>query len=276
MSSSNPSVHGARQGTGDEGPILEHLRCPSCGYDLCGLIARRCPECGGEFVVGNLLPSAQKRGWVECLRAPWPASILLVMGILYSAPWCLMEDRLRSFPSGGWYVACVFLPFSVLLAGGVLLFDPVLYRKAVAVASIATTAAILRYATHTLTHPLSRRILLGMEQATLWWGFAIMGVLVCKIAAILYSRTAYRLRWRRCLVIIAGIALLVTGANVVLHALCLRQWGAGDLILAHVLLSPAYTPVGIALAWLWGMPLLKPIDFSVVSPRWRSHRGTPE
>lgn len=35
---------------GTTGPTVRgHLHCRRCGYDLCGLAARRCPECGQAF-----------------------------------------------------------------------------------------------------------------------------------------------------------------------------------------------------------------------------------
>lgn len=35
-------------------PTAENLRCPRCGYDLRGLAAPRCPECGLGFTVNDL------------------------------------------------------------------------------------------------------------------------------------------------------------------------------------------------------------------------------
>ena len=42
--------------------------CPTCGYNLTGLTATRCPECGTQFTLDQLLASQPKREQVEIER----------------------------------------------------------------------------------------------------------------------------------------------------------------------------------------------------------------
>jgi hypothetical protein len=46
---------------GSEGGVV----CPTCGYNLTGLKATRCPECGTEFTLDQLLASQPSRATVE-------------------------------------------------------------------------------------------------------------------------------------------------------------------------------------------------------------------
>jgi hypothetical protein len=41
------------------------LTCPTCGYNLTGLKGTRCPECGNEFTLDQLLASQPARAQVE-------------------------------------------------------------------------------------------------------------------------------------------------------------------------------------------------------------------
>jgi hypothetical protein len=72
------------------GPILPewNLRCVKCGYDLTGLLSRRCPECG-EFFKPRETWQANRRKHTEPFQMP--ANI-------------------------AWTVAFVILPVSVFLA----------------------------------------------------------------------------------------------------------------------------------------------------------------
>jgi hypothetical protein len=62
------------------------VKCPACGYDLHGLAASPCPECGARFELGLvLLPAADglvgaARGWsVSTAQAVMTASLLILM-----------------------------------------------------------------------------------------------------------------------------------------------------------------------------------------------------
>jgi hypothetical protein len=46
---------------GTEGGVV----CPACGYNLTGLRGTRCPECGNEFTLDQLLASQPSRATVE-------------------------------------------------------------------------------------------------------------------------------------------------------------------------------------------------------------------
>ena len=52
------------QGRGDRPAIP----CPTCGYDMTGLKSTRCPECGSEFTVDELLAALPGRAAVELER----------------------------------------------------------------------------------------------------------------------------------------------------------------------------------------------------------------
>lgn len=51
-----PDVHTAGQSAGDLARFLAErdVHCPSCGYNLRGLAADRCPECGQTLVLSEL------------------------------------------------------------------------------------------------------------------------------------------------------------------------------------------------------------------------------
>jgi hypothetical protein len=51
----------AQRLAGTEGGVV----CPTCGYNLTGLKATRCPECGNEFTLDQLLASQPSRATVE-------------------------------------------------------------------------------------------------------------------------------------------------------------------------------------------------------------------
>jgi hypothetical protein len=61
--------------------VVDDLYCPACGYNLRGLPEYRCPECGGEFDVGELvvsqIPWAHRRV-LGRFRAYWK-TVLMVM-----------------------------------------------------------------------------------------------------------------------------------------------------------------------------------------------------
>jgi hypothetical protein len=49
------------------------IPCPTCGYDMTGLNGTRCPECGSEFTVGELLaahPRVRRWSWSGDPPAP--------------------------------------------------------------------------------------------------------------------------------------------------------------------------------------------------------------
>jgi hypothetical protein len=48
-----------------EGPAVP---CPTCGYDMTGLKGTRCPECGSEFTIDELLAALPGRAGVELER----------------------------------------------------------------------------------------------------------------------------------------------------------------------------------------------------------------
>jgi len=54
-----------RQNRRGDGPAVP---CPTCGYDMTGLKGTRCPECGCEFTVDEILASQPGRAAVELER----------------------------------------------------------------------------------------------------------------------------------------------------------------------------------------------------------------
>jgi hypothetical protein len=57
----SPAEHAARIASLGK----EALTCPTCGYNLTGLRGTRCPECGSEFTLDQLLASQPSRAIVE-------------------------------------------------------------------------------------------------------------------------------------------------------------------------------------------------------------------
>jgi hypothetical protein len=53
------------QGRRGDGPAVP---CPTCGYDMTGLRGTRCPECGCEFTVNEILAGQPGRAAVELER----------------------------------------------------------------------------------------------------------------------------------------------------------------------------------------------------------------
>ena len=53
------------QGRHGDGPGVP---CPTCGYDMTGLKGTRCPECGSEFTIDELLASLPGKAAVELER----------------------------------------------------------------------------------------------------------------------------------------------------------------------------------------------------------------
>ena len=50
---------------GKDGPGIP---CPTCGYDMTGLKSTRCPECGSEFTIDELLAALPARATAELER----------------------------------------------------------------------------------------------------------------------------------------------------------------------------------------------------------------
>ena len=59
------SVRLRAQGRGGDGPGVP---CPTCGYDMTGLKSTRCPECGSEFTIDELIAAQPGRAAVELER----------------------------------------------------------------------------------------------------------------------------------------------------------------------------------------------------------------
>ncbi|MGB7160813.1 MAG: hypothetical protein WBD40_22300 [Tepidisphaeraceae bacterium] len=71
----------------DEAVLLDYLRardvaCPLCGYNLRGLTAGRCPECGRELQLSVGLVEPRIGAWVTCLVAVTAAGGMGLMAIL--------------------------------------------------------------------------------------------------------------------------------------------------------------------------------------------------
>ncbi|MFW6058614.1 MAG: hypothetical protein ACODAQ_00445 [Phycisphaeraceae bacterium] len=127
------------------------LTCPSCGYDLRGLTAQRCPECGEPFdprtlqpvppwgrrpIVGGIgaLVAAAATGFLLWCEISWMIAITQSYG-----GWCgtgrmWIRDQVLMIP-----------PFLfVLIAGGVLL--TVLGRRWLPLARVSLVVALVSYA----------------------------------------------------------------------------------------------------------------------------------
>jgi hypothetical protein len=76
VESSGSSMDPTREPSGGYGATI---RCPQCGYDLTGLPAPRCPECGSAYVEAVI--NRQRRR-----RRAWLLSVA-VMVVVYYAPY---------------------------------------------------------------------------------------------------------------------------------------------------------------------------------------------
>jgi hypothetical protein len=68
-------------GEADEQPIPETLHCPNCGYNLRGLTARQCPECGEGFDL-----QALRRPANQPVLSPWLEMPLMALGLSLAYP----------------------------------------------------------------------------------------------------------------------------------------------------------------------------------------------
>jgi DNA-directed RNA polymerase subunit RPC12/RpoP len=50
-----------------QGTSGDALACPTCGYNLTGLRGTRCPECGTDFTLQELLSATRERAGTELL-----------------------------------------------------------------------------------------------------------------------------------------------------------------------------------------------------------------
>ncbi len=76
---------------GHVGP--RHHLCPGCGYDLVATLAahgRRCPECGYEFEMHELVPETREGDWTPWRGVRSASRVLLVKGALGAAAWALV------------------------------------------------------------------------------------------------------------------------------------------------------------------------------------------
>jgi hypothetical protein len=92
---STPLVH-------DDGSAIPPewgLRCPACDYDLTGLSARRCPECGRRFDPHDIwVANKHKQSGVG---RPTPAYVIygaLIIGLMIVVP--LIDNPLSLLPLG--------------------------------------------------------------------------------------------------------------------------------------------------------------------------------
>jgi hypothetical protein len=87
MTLAEPDVGVDEEAPSDEAALVEYLQardvaCPLCGYNLRGLTAARCPECGRSLRLSVGLSEPRIGAWVTCLVAVTAASGMGVLGIL--------------------------------------------------------------------------------------------------------------------------------------------------------------------------------------------------
>lgn len=88
------------------------LRCPKCEYNLTGLPAPRCPECGASFTWAEALAAAELRPTIAFEQAKaWrtmPAFVLTWLTVMF-APWVFARQaarRMHAGAAGAFLVVC--------------------------------------------------------------------------------------------------------------------------------------------------------------------------
>ena len=109
----------------DEAALLDYLRdrdvaCPLCAYNLRGLTAGRCPECGRELQLSVGLVEPRMGAWITCLVAVTAAGGLGSMAILsiVNHGW----DLLFSAEGAGQTFAIIYFLLSVPLVPALIAF----------------------------------------------------------------------------------------------------------------------------------------------------------
>ena len=107
---------------GDASALVDYLRerdvrCPLCSYNLRGLQATRCPECGRGLRLGVWLAEPRLAAWVVALSAsllPAGVGVLLVVAVITSG-WSTIRDMPNSLSiATGFFVA--FIPVAAAVA----------------------------------------------------------------------------------------------------------------------------------------------------------------
>lgn len=67
----------------DDEPIPAYLklRCCTCGYNLTGLIARRCPECGEPFDPRQTWLANEQENWAYHFEHVYPRRRYVLLGV---------------------------------------------------------------------------------------------------------------------------------------------------------------------------------------------------
>lgn len=103
----------------DEAALLDYLRardvaCPLCAYNLRGLTASRCPECGREIRLSVGLVEPRIGAWVTCLVAVTIASGMGLFVVLSTIPRGLgalfVENAVQGLVIGYFLVSLLIVP----------------------------------------------------------------------------------------------------------------------------------------------------------------------
>lgn len=277
--------------------IHEHLNCPVCRYDLFGLTEPRCPECGRPFTLGDLREWASSTWWSRTVAphiavfAPPVGTGLLVFFAAVNVLWIIEASRGSHInPLLGSFMA--LLPWVMLCAMGQSLLGRSSLRRAVAFGYLLSVCAVLLLVDldsyRDDVNAMGAWFLMALH-TDVW---VVLGILFAKASIILQKRKAYSPAWPQSYAFILCLIVITLGATFVFQAYaCNEASGArsagldvitqhGSSALSLVLMDLALGIVFLALApltaYLLGVPLTEPIDFSLLPKRRQEKTDRPE
>jgi hypothetical protein len=200
-------------------------------------------------------------------------AVLLIAGSLLNIEWGWEEWAPSAHET--YSPAVRALPYGVFFSVGIVIFNRRRRARRLGFAYLFTALAVVALLGRSPEHPACRALFRSLESAGVYLGFVTLSVVTTKGTAIVLMRGAYSPAWRRSLGWVGAIALLTLLSSLV--SLCCYRAGSHssasdvcaavlspptlrDWALAQIAYSAMCVPLAIVLAWLWGLPLTKPID----------------
>jgi len=199
--------------------------------------------------------------------------LLLILDAFLNLIWFLLGEPQRSLQGFVDGIVCL-LPYGLLLGLGAFLFHKSKLSRQIVGAYLLTSCAMVAWAAASESGE-SYGVLLALERGIVRWGFLLEGVCLARALAISVKGSRGGHTWIWAALLSVASAMAAVGVSYLLQAWHYNRWRAspsgiyqillprGDtesLLLAHVVWIPVLVPLGVAIAWLWGMPLSMPID----------------